>query len=75
MCFPLVNEKIICLKFFYRAGWFVLDKICWMDLIFFSFAIDNVCCWANFLGFVYFVLDFRAINFFINFKMRKMLGL
>ena len=73
MCLPLVKEKIICLKFFYRAGWFVLDKICWMDLIFFSFAIDKF--YRDLFGFVYFVLDFRVINFFVDFKMRKMLEL
>ena len=28
-----------------------------------KFAIGNFYCWANFSGLVYFVLNFRSINF------------
>ena len=63
----LGNEKII------------LGEIDLLGLIFFSFAIDNFCCWANFLGLVYFALDSRSIKNFkkkiMAFKMRKMLKL
>ena len=61
------------------AKLFVLGKIDLLNLIFFSFIIGNFCCWTNFFGFVYFVLDFRSIififYFFMVFKMRKMLEL
>ena len=40
----------------------ILGEIDLLGLIFFSFAIDNFCCWANFLGLVYFVLDSRSIK-------------
>ena len=46
-----------------------------LDLIFFRFAIGNLCCWDNFLGLVYFVLDFISIKIFMAFKRRKMLKL
>ena len=42
---------------------------------FFSFTIGNFGCWTNFLGLVYFVLDFRSIKIFMVFKMRKNLKL
>ena len=44
---------------------FVLDKIGWLDLnFFFGLIIGNFCCWANFFGHVYFVLNFKFIDFF-----------
>ena len=52
-----------------------LGEIDLMDLIYFSLAIGNFCCWANFWGLVYLVLDFRSINLFMAIKMRKLLEL
>ena len=52
---------------------YILMMTGWSGLIFFSFSIGNFCCCANFFGFVYFVLDFVSINFFMNFKMKKIL--
>ena len=40
----------------------ILDEIDLLGLIFFSFAIGNFCCWTNFLGLVYFVLDSISIK-------------
>ena len=54
---------------------FVPSKISRLGLIFFSFAIGYFYCQANFFWTLYFVLDFRSINFFMAFKMRKMLKL
>ena len=39
------------------ANLFVFGEIDWFGLIFFSFIIGNFCCWANFFGVEYFVLD------------------
>ena len=50
---------------------FVLSKIGLLDLIFFNFTIDNFCCWANFFELVYFVLNFKFIDFFVVFKNKK----
>ena len=50
---------------------FVLSKIGLLDLIFFNFTIDNFCCWANFFELVYFVLNFKFIDFFVVFKKKK----
>ena len=36
-----------------------------------NFTIDNFCFWAKFFGFVYFVLDFRSINFFYGLQNEK----
>ena len=47
---------------------FVLDKISWLGLIIFNYAICHFCCWTNFLGLVNFVLDFRSITFFMPLK-------
>ena len=41
-----------------------------IEFNFFSFIIGNFCCWANFLGLLYFVLDFRSIDFFFGFGPR-----
>jgi len=41
----------------------ILSEIDLLDS-FFSFAVSNFCCWTNFLDPVYFILDFRYVNFF-----------
>ena len=56
------------------AMFFVLDKIVWLDLIFFSFTIDNSFVGLIFLGLcvrVYYRI--RSINFFMAFKKRKII--
>ena len=57
-------RTIILFEIFKKAALFVLDKIGLLDLIFFNFTIGNFCCWANFFGLVYFVLNFKFIDFF-----------
>ena len=46
-----------------------------IELNFFNFIIGNFFVELIFFGFVYFVLDFRSIDFSIVIKMRKMLEL
>ena len=56
------------------AMFFVLDKIGWLDLFFFSFTIDNSFVGLIFLGLcvcVYYRI--RSINFFMAFKKRKII--
>ena len=57
-------RTIILFEIFKKAALFVLDKIGLLDLIFFNFTIGNFCYWANFFGHVYFVLNFKFIDFF-----------
>ena len=37
--------------------------------------IGNFCCWIIFWACIYFFLDFRSINIFMDFKRRKILDL
>ena len=67
-----VKTKLLCLKLF-KGLVVCLSKIGKLDLIFFSFAIGDFCCCTNVFGLVYVVLDFRFTNFFMTFKMRKVL--
>ena len=53
----------LCLRLLLNNDKIILGEIDLLGLIFiFNFAIGNFCCWANFLEFVYFVLDFKSIK-------------
>ena len=75
--FVWVRIKLFLFRIFLRAGLFILDKIGKLSLIFFffNFTIGNFCYWVFFFffffGLVYFVLNFRSINFLQPLKWGK----
>ena len=77
-CLLLVRTKLFCLKFFKRLSCLFLLKlvdqsqICFLALL---SPLGNFSCWANILGLYIFFLDFRFINYFMDFKRRKILDL
>ena len=76
-----VRIKLFCLEFFKGQGYLFLIKLVnWaFFFVFFIFYFliftGNFCCWAIFVGLVYFALDFRSIIFYMVTKMRKILEL
>ena len=74
------KDKIILSKVFKRAKLFVFGKISLLvsktKKIALRLPISNFCCWPNILGlFIYLFLDFRSINFIMDFKRKKILDL
>ena len=75
-CLFLVRTQLFYLKFFKGLNCLCFGKIDLLVSIFFKkillLPIGNFCCWANILGlYIYIFLDFRSINFLMDFKRRK----
>ena len=81
VCPLLVKTKLFYLKFFKVLSCLFFVKLDDYSQIFFFLAlilpIGNFCCWIIFWAciyiYIYFFFNFRSINFFMDFKRRKIL--